>query len=173
MAKLLQESRPTSVTVIGWAWIIIGGAMLLAASLGLVVTASNPAPIPAEDSSSPVPFAGMWAYIVPLAFVQLGVGVIGLVAGIRLLALEAWARTVLEVLSGLLILVLVSMALGWIRYFLSLGGDEAGESFGIMFPIVGVFMVGFYGAPLGLMIYHLRSDKLREAVSSSAAADEP
>lgn len=160
MTKTFQEARPTPVSVIGWAWIIIGAAMISSAGMGLL--ASTSMPTPSEGETSPVPFAWIWDHFAALATVQIGVGALGIVAGKSLLGLRAWARTVAEALSWLLGAMLLMIA---IAIPMQISSTMGGEGPIVMFVIMSVFPAVLYGVPVGLMIHHLRSAKVREACS--------
>lgn len=164
MKKTFTEARPTAVTVIGWAWIILGAFMLLSAGMGLVMSLTVPPPDPALLDGE-APFAGIWRYFWLLATVQLGVAGLGVFAGLRLLALQSWARTALELLSWLAILALVGYAIFWVINSYAVVGAEADElGFARVFAFAGVGVTMIYAVPVGFMIYHLRSAKVRAAV---------
>ena len=184
MTKSFQEVRPTPVTVIGWAWIVIGSVMLMSACGGLVMTLVSPINSSAADLTD-VPFAVLWRNLQLLVCAQIVVAIVGVVSGKRFLALKASARTALELLSWLLLVSLVGFAMLWVTNALGMGntgaaaqpvgeavgnieqvepGGDSGFNINIIFAAMGVLMTLMYSVPVGLMIYHLRSAKVREAM---------
>jgi prepilin signal peptidase PulO-like enzyme (type II secretory pathway) len=109
---MYQEKRPTCITVIGWAWIIIGGMMFFSAIMALFssvminqMSQSNP------ESLKNIP--AIFRYIRFIAIGQIGIAILGLVSGINFLKFKMWARNVLEVLSWLLLLFIVGFMIYW------------------------------------------------------------
>ncbi len=165
---MYQEKRPTCVTVIGWAWIIIGGLMCFAAvmgSLGSVIIGQM-----SEDDPE-VPFI---VRIFPfIAVAQIGVGALGLVSGVNFLKLKSASRTVLEVLSWLLLLFVIGFGIFWMHGWLSMTFDHAPTGFGLMGAIMGVVITVIYVIPLAIMLKYLRGDKVRNAMIGSAEQSLP
>lgn len=163
VSKTFVEARPTPVTVIGWAWIILGGMMLLSASLALIMQIAAPPPELPDD----VPFAWFWRNFAVFAVGQVVLSVFGIVAGRRLLKLERWARGALEVASWILLASVLGFLLFWVLNAGALMGGEDGAEAGIeavFFIVPGVVSTLMYAGPVGVMIYHLRSDRVRSAM---------
>jgi hypothetical protein len=156
-----EEKRPTPVTVIGWAWIIIGSLMLLSATGSLMMQFVTPMPDPSALGDD-VPFAKIWRYFRVLLAGQVVFASAGVFAGIRFLRLEKWARTALEVASWVLLTGLVSFVIVWVSTVM---GMEAAQGFAFVYIAVGIMSTLMYGVPIGLMIHHLRSKRVREAVA--------
>ncbi len=157
---MYQEKRPTCVTVIGWAWIIIGGLMCLSAGMALFSTIMITTMMQ-EEQDAPLIF-----YIFPLlAIVQIGIGSLGVVAGIQFLKLKAWARSALEVLTWLFLLFVLGFMVFWLIIWVSITSAHGADSLGIMGAVMGVVMTGIYGIPLGIMLKYLRGSKVRNAVN--------
>jgi len=157
------EKRPTCVTVIGWAWIIIGGLMCFAAVMALL----NLAII--RQTSEDNPEATVIFRIFPfLAVVQIGVGVVGLFSGINFLKLKSSSRTVLEVLCWLLLLFVAGFGILGLYMWISM--TSGGVVFGSrhMGPIMGLLMTALYIVPLAIMLKYLRGNKVRNAMIGSA-----
>ena len=160
-----DSARPTVVTVIGWVWCALGAIMASAAVLVVVLGADQ------DLVGAPSP----WTWMPALACVQLLVGAAGIVAGARLLALVAWARRVLEILTGLLIAMVVCVnvivAIVWTRSMAEAGADVGVfRWFGV---IVALISTVFYGGLLVLMLVQLRSRAVREAVGVPARPCRP
>lgn len=144
------RGRPTSVTVIGWAAMILsaftilsgGGALLAARFVG------------ADDPGVPAGFAVFSI----AAILQIGLAILGGVSGYAFLKLRAWARTILEGMSWLLLLLVTAFAL---LLFVGDFGPGAPET-----VIIAVINTTMFGLPLCLALKHLRSDEVRAAVGS-------
>ena len=147
VSKTFEEPRPTPVTVIGWAWIILGSMMLLSASLALIMQIVAPPPEVPDD----VPFAALWRYFAVFAVGQVMLSVFGIVAGLRFLKLERWARGALEAASWILLASLLGFVIFWVLNVGALmgGEDGAGAGFGAVFIVVGVISTLFYATPVG------------------------
>lgn len=163
------EKRPTCVTVIGWAWIIIGGFMCLSAIMALFGS------IMIDEMAQHDPDMPFISWIFPLlAIVQIGVGVLGLVSGINFLKLKAWSRKVLEGLTWLFLVFAVGFMVFWVFDWVSMTSGDAPRGFGIMGAVMGVFITGIYGVPLGIMLKYLRGDKIKNAIAGTAEpSDSP
>ncbi|MDP3543404.1 MAG: hypothetical protein Q8T11_13125 [Elusimicrobiota bacterium] len=156
---MFQEKRPTCVTVIGWAWIIIGGLMCFSAIMGFIASVMMRMQPQGSDALPDI------VRIFPiLAVLQVAIGALGIFSGISLLKLRPWSRRTLETLTWLLILftagcgvtMLVPITMGHLNQF------------GIFSAILGLFTISVYGVPLGIMVKYLRSDAVKDALTRSA-----
>ena len=160
---MYQEKRPTCVTVIGWAWIILGGLMCLSATMALFSS------IMIGDMAQGDPDIPFIFKIVPmLAIVQIGVAVLGLTSGINLLKLKAWARNVLEGLTWLLLIFILGFMVFWVINWVSMSSGHGPRGFGVMGAVMGVVITGIYGVPLGIMLKYLRGPKVKNAINGTA-----
>jgi hypothetical protein len=152
------------VTVIGWAWIVVGTMMLLSATMGLIGHFAGSGPDPREIPED-VPFAIVWRYIYVWMTAQVLLASFGIFAGWRFLQLERWARGALELASWILLAALLAMAIAWIVYVPAMfaGEGDPGQGFAMFYIVVAVLSTVFYGSPVGVMIYFLRSDRVRKA----------
>jgi hypothetical protein len=159
------EKRPTVVSVIGWFWIIVGGLMALSGSLvslGYVISgASAHAP---DSQHMPALFIFIFRHFVFVAVIQVCFGALAALAGWQLLRLRAWARSALEGLSWIGLVCIVSWAVAFNMALGTMHRGEGFDSFSLFRILVGAFSVVFYGVPLGLIVYFLRSPKVRDAV---------
>jgi hypothetical protein len=162
---MYEEKRPTCVTVIGWAWSILGGLMCLSAIFALFGSLMMGEGVEGHGDVSFI-----FRIFPVLAIVQMGVGVLGLVAGINFLKLRAWSRPVLEVLTWLMLVFVVGFMVFWVFNWLSITSEGAPSGFSIMGGAMGVVITGIYGVPLGIMLRYLRGDKVRSAMQGSAEA---
>lgn len=161
--NMYQEKRPTCITVIGWAWIVIGGLMCLSATMALFSSVMI-GEIAQNEPDMPFIFK-----IFPLlAIVQIGVAVLGLASGINFLKLKAWARSVLEGLTWLLLIFIVGFMVFWVFSWVSMTSDHGPSSFSIMGAVMGVLIMGIYGVPLGIMLKYLRGHKVRNAINGTS-----
>jgi hypothetical protein len=156
---MYQEKRPTCVTVIGWAWIILGGLMCLSATMAFV--SSIMIGEMAKDSPG-VPF--IFKIFPLLTIVQIGVAVLGLFSGINFLKLKAWSRNVLEGLTWLLLSFTLGFMVFWIFNWISMTSGHGSSGFGVMGVVMGVVITGIYGVPLGIMLKYLRGPKIHNAI---------
>ena len=160
---MYQEKRPTCVTVIGWAWIIIGGLMILSAIMALFSSAMI-CEMAQNDPDMPFIFK-----IFPLIIVvQISVAALGLISGINFLKLKVWSRAVLEGLTWLLLIFIIGFMVFWVFNWVSMSSGHGPRSFGIMGAVMGVIISGIYGVPLGIMLKYLRGTKVRNAINGFA-----
>lgn len=159
---MYQEPRPTCVTVIGWVWIIIGGLMMFSAAMGLLASLAAPAP----QNSEPLPL--MFRIFPVLAIVQMCVAALGAISGFHFLKLKAWSRTVLEVLTWLLLAFSIGFAVFWVVEWLEMTSQHSNTNFGLMGALGGVIVTGIYAVPLGIMLKYLRGPKVKNAITAPA-----
>lgn len=153
------EKRPTCVSVIGWAWIVIGGMMCVGALLGIAaVTLMSDLPPPEPFLTKIFPF---------LAIAQVGLGATALIAGINFLKLKAWARPILEgftwfLLSYVVVLLVVMQVLS---ITMELAPNEPVGTKWLM-RVMSLVICGMYSVPLVIMLRYLRGEKVRSALRS-------
>lgn len=155
---MYREKRPTCVTVIGWAWIIIGGLMCFSAIMALI--SSIMMGMGAQDE----PDLPLIFRLFPLiAIVQIGFAALGLISGIHFLKLRSWARHALEMLTWLCLLFLLAFMVYWVYEWLSMpSGGSTG--FGILGAVMGVVITAIYTIPLGIMLKYLRGETVKNAI---------
>lgn len=162
---MYQEKRPTSVTVIGWAWIIIGGLMCLSAAMALFGSVMM-GQMPQHDIKDPLFFR-----MIPfLAIVQVGLAALGLVSGINFLKLKAWARSALEALTWLLLLCILGFMVFWIINWVSMTSGHGPRGFDVMGVVMGIVITAIYGVPLGIMVKYLRGARVKDAINGTAVS---
>lgn len=154
-----SEQRPTSVRVIGWLWILAGGILCTGGMMGvseLLGIAPGPAQLAEEENQFVKEFlsaTAAWA-----------AGVVGIISAIYFLRLRYWARTVLEVLAWLVLAFTGGFA---VLFFGSFGGFGPFEEIGTLetsFVVLSAVILVTYAAPFAIVLYHLRSDKLKNAL---------
>ncbi len=164
---MYQERRPTCITVIGWAWIIIGSLMCFSAAMALfssVMIDHMSHMSPEAQRNMPVVFR----YFTLLAVIQLGVAITGLFSGINFLKLKAWSRSILEILTWILLLSILGFVFYLEYRWLFMSSGHGPRGFDIIGAVMSVAFIGFYGVPLGIMIKYLRGDKVKNAIIGNA-----
>ena len=164
---MYQEKRPTCITVIGWAWIIIGGLMFLSAIMALfsavmIDRAAGADPEALRDMPT------IFKFIPLLASIQMAVAVTGLIAGINFLKLKKWSRNILEILTWVLVVFIAGFGIYWEYGWLSMTSGHGPRGFDIMGAVMGLIVLGFYGIPLVFMLKYLRGDKVKNALAGTA-----
>lgn len=155
---MFEEKRPTCVTVIGWAWIVLGGLMAMSSAMvGLTVLSWNDELLAPPDA----PF--LLRSFPLLVAAQALVGVSGLFAGVQFLKLRAGARTALELLTWLLLVYLAVFGAWWLFSWTSMAAGRA-DGFGLMGALMGVFITAVYGIPVVIMLRYLRGAKVASAM---------
>jgi hypothetical protein len=177
-----RPNRPTSVTVIAWVWIILGGLMVLAgimaALMSAVMSSSGMMGDAFEDIEQektqdlPATVRVMEVVFRHFAWFALGqvcIGALALWAGTRFLRLRAWARAMLELLSWLFLIYVVAFTAFWMVGWTSVGAGHAPAAFIVAGLVGAVINMAFFGVPLGIMIHVLRGRKVRDAVRAGGA----
>ena len=161
------EKRPTCVTVIGWAWIIIGGFMCLSAILGLfgsLMLGQMSKAEPAPDKA----MSALLRFFPFMAIVQIIVAVFSIIAAISFLRLKSWSRNALEALTWLLLLFVVGFMVFWEVSWMTSTSSNAPTGFSMIGAVMGVVISAIYVIPLGIMLKFLRGEKVRTAVKGIA-----
>jgi hypothetical protein len=156
---MFQEQRPTSVTVIGWAWIVMGTLMGISAVftlVGLVVWQD----MGLTSDAMPLIFRLMPA----LAVLEGVVAAVGVVGGVGFLRLQARARLVLEVLTWLTLVAVIGFMVVWLVGWFSMSSSPTPDSFTILGGVMGGMITFLYGAPLVAMLVALRGPKVAAAM---------
>jgi hypothetical protein len=161
---MFEEKRPTCVTVIGWAWIVIGVLMGLSAFMALFVSMMMMGPN-GIGASSDQNVPTLMRLFPLLGIVQMAISVLAILSGVHFLRLKAWSRSVLEILTWLLLLFIVGFTIFWIRDWLSMTSIHAPPGFSSMGVVMGIVVLGIYGVPLGIMLRFLRGDKVKLALT--------
>jgi hypothetical protein len=157
---MFQEIRPTCVTVIGWAWMVMGGLASLSAIVAFVAWSMDLLNDPEHSLITKI-----YPFLVGLQF---GIALLGFVAGINFLKLKAWSRNALEVLTWLLLILIMGFMIFWMYLWITLtSGDPGPRGFKIIGGVMGVLVSAFYGAPLGIMLKYLRGSKIKNAIKVS------
>ncbi|MGH7388907.1 MAG: hypothetical protein ACREM3_05545 [Candidatus Rokuibacteriota bacterium] len=118
--------RPTTVTVIGWAFIVSGALALMAAVMGLAAWRAVPEPRSALFLQPPpdAPLPLVWASTLldvfeGLAIAQGAAAAVAMIAGAQFLRLRRWTRPVLETLAWFALVFIVGFGLVWVSTWIS------------------------------------------------------
>jgi len=155
------EKRPTSVTVISWAWIIIGALMFFSGAMAIF--ANNLASSNLSDIDKPL----MMKLFPVMALIQMCIAAIGFYSGIRFLKLVQWARLYLEILTWIVALFLIGFMIFFFTQLSSFGVEEAPGQIDIVMYVMSSVIFLVYGFPLFFMLRALRSEKVRKAVAGN------
>ncbi len=175
---MTSVTRPRGVRLIAWAWILTGAVNGVSALVALFTAGLF------QGLSAQVPPASRTAATLPLflvhhaawfAALQIALAVLAVLAGIDFLRLRAWARSVLETLSWLSLVYLVSGAVYWWRFWDAFTASDSFAGMAVdLAPyrtpglILVVVLVVALAVPVGLMIRTLRARAVREAVAGAA-----
>ena len=160
---MYQEPRPSCVTVIGWAWAILGALMCLAAVMALLGSVLIHDLVPAGTDAPRI------LTVVPvLAIIQLVVGALGLGAAIQLLKFKAWARAALEALTWLALIFVIGFMAFWLVAWVTKtpANPDGPAGFAVGGAVMGTLMGGLYCVPLVIMVRYLRSPKVRSVLAA-------
>jgi hypothetical protein len=138
------------LSVIGKIWIVIG----FVATIGVV---------------NAFPYPWPW-YDILLVAAQVGFGVLGLVGGVGLIKRKGWARTLLEFLTWVFMLSLVSAVFIW--FIVGIRLVQAGAMSiieALLFAPVGLATLAVFGYGTLRMLQSLRSDEVRQAIAREKA----
>lgn len=149
---MFLEKRPTSVTVIGWVWAVLGAASCVNAVVLVLMMLNNSELRNVMGNLSFIPY------------VQFAVGCLAVVAGIGFLRLKAWSRPVLETLTWLLLLWLVGFTLYMFITIIFVEKQSSGSN-KLFLPFMGLFCAVIYGVPLGAMLKALRGPRVKAAIA--------
>lgn len=118
------------------------------------------------DVSEKIP--AMFKYFSFIGVGQMGVALLGFIAGINFLKLKIWARNVLEALTWLLLIFILGFMIYWVFNWISITSEHGPHGFDIMGAVMGVLITGIYGVPLGIMLKYLKGGKVKNAIIEAA-----
>ena len=174
--------RPTGITVTAWLWIAAGLLMLFSGAMGAIVYSTmgqTERPVVLNPDLAPE-FAFMnfvFQYFGYLLALQAAAAVIAIWAGIGLLRLKSWARTVIEALSWLALAYIVGFGGYWLYLWNGTGihvpsgtAPTGAGLFDAMGTVMSVIVTAIFAVPLLIMIGYLRGREVRESISRAATA---
>jgi hypothetical protein len=164
---MFQEKRPTCVTVIGWAWVILGGLMFFSSIMALF-SFQMMSQMSQSDKEFLQNMPTVFKYFPLIAISQIGIAVLGFISGLKFLKLVSWSRSVLEVLTWLLLLFIVGFGILMEFNWISVTSDHGPRGFDFMGAGMVFVIIGSYSVPLGIMIKYSRGEKVRNAIAMIA-----
>lgn len=173
----VKSTRPKSITVISWFWIIIGIIMTFSALMGLIAFYSVKQ-VPQDgfstllDSSQFSLFQFVLDHFIPATLLQLCISVFSIIAGINFLRLRAWARTLVVILSWVCLSFVVCFGSFWIFEWIMKLQEAAPHKLGVIGLIMNVLFIALYSIPLIVIVRSVRSNKVRMAVSNRGKGPE-
>jgi hypothetical protein len=173
-----RSRRPTTVTVIGWVFIVSGTLALTSAVMGLAAWRAVSPPRSAILFQPPpdAPLPILWVSTLLDAFEGLAIAqgvasAVAIFAGAQFLRLRHWTRPVLEALAWFALVFIVGFGLVWVSTWVSVTARMA-DTGGVpqrLFTIMGVMMgIGtavVWGLPLAILIMLLRGPAVRQALA--------
>jgi hypothetical protein len=161
-----SPKRPKVVTVIGWFWTVAGSWMLLKGMLegASLLLAEAPYEGWFREYAERFPIhAVLYRYCGVVILIEMVTAVVAIVAARQFLRMRRWARTTLEIVSWLSLLWISGF---WLLTVVALSAAEAWQPASIAMMAMPVLLhVVLTGAVLSVVIYFLRTQRVRNAVS--------
>jgi uncharacterized protein YneF (UPF0154 family) len=175
----IQKKRPTSITVIGWIFIVT--AILMIFSGGIAFIAFNYMKQIAEEmppiaEELPNQFRIMRIFFQNfgiLALLQIAFAIFVLMASIHFLHLRKWARSALEIVAWLGLVYVVGFGIFWVVSWIgitsgipvSVGHSGPPPMFTVVGAVMGCVVTVVWAVPLIIIIIFLRGKIIKDAVS--------
>ena len=144
------EDRPTSVFVMGWLWMVLGGFLSVFSGLILFLSLFLTDQVVRQEDSA------YFNVFCVLALVQCCIGLLALVSGSFFLKGKTWSLIVLEILTWLFIVYVLGVT-GFMFFALKADLVPSPPAIKIMI-LVGSAM---FLIPLGIMLTYLRRSSVR------------
>lgn len=166
------KGRPRGVGLVAWSWIVLGAltallALLYSAAIDGMKELSASGAVPGMPDLKDMQLDAGSGLVIALHYVF---AIAAIAAGIQFLKLRAWARTMLEILSWVSLVLVAVLGVVWMVMWnsitLKMLGPEAPT--GTLFAIglaVDVVLVLLSAVPLWMMIRFLRSAAVRGATA--------
>lgn len=175
----MANKRPSSVTMIGWLFIIVATCMLISGGMSFMVFISMK--LIGVDISQQMPKEmqgpfGFMEIIVKhfslMLFLEIMFSLFVMISAIQFLRLKAWGRTALEAISWLGLVYLVSLGIifvfSWIRVVSSVVVVKTAFGppliFAMFLLIASIANIAIWGVLLIFIIKLLRGKTIKEAV---------
>ena len=172
-----DDTLPKGTRLAAWSWIVLGVLTVIVALLGsLLIDAAQEMMAAGEMPGMPaMRNAGMDAgsgIVLALHYVY---AIAAIAGGVKLLRRRAWARTTLEVLTWVSLVLVAVLAVTWIVMWNSITMKMLGQNANtaIVWAIglgVDAVLAAICAVPLWKMLRFLRSAPVRAAMRSDASA---
>ncbi len=176
-----DSERPTSVSVIGWIWLVFAAYLLVRSLFDLVawrvlaplrptLLAAFPAVAPGLERLSV-----LFEYISVFHAAKALFAAFTVVAAWRLLTLREWARVAMQVVSSVELVYVLCFAAFWIWLWPRVAAAKAhdpefaGHSYGTLGLVGGLAVCALLAAALVAQIALLRTKRVREAFRREGA----
>lgn len=169
--------RPTSVTVIGWIFIVTAILIIFSGVMGFMafsfIEQMKQEGMPQIPEGMPMPFKAMsviFKYFGILALLQIVFAVFVLIAGVQFLRLKAWARTALEIVSWLSLFYIIGFGIFWVASWISMtpGLSSVKGAPPAMFKIIGagmgIMVMAVFAILISVIIKFLRGAEIKKTV---------
>jgi hypothetical protein len=160
---MFTDKRPTCVTVIGWAWIVIGSLMCISSIMGLLASSLQIPEMHGTEQKDQF-LVSMFSWFPILAIVQIGVAILGIISGFNFLKLKSWSRLFLEILTWFLLIFILGFGIFWVIAWVIVTKLDSSSTFTIMGTLMGTIITIIYVIPLGFMLKYLRGKKTRSVM---------
>lgn len=175
----IQKKRPTSITVIGWIFLVSSILMIFSGGLCFIAfsfmkqIAEEMPPISDELPNQFQILRIIFQNFGIIALLQVALAIFVLMASIHFLQLRKWARTALEIITWLGLVYVVGFGIFWVVSWIAItsnipvteGASGPPPMFDIIGAIMGSIVAAVWAVPLIVVIYFLRGRTIREAVS--------
>ena len=173
----MTVKRPGGVAAVAWVWIVSGVLIILSGLMGIGALAQISELTPPHQRPALPPLlaamSGLSHYLILVTLVQMAVAAVAVVAGVYYLRLRAWARSILELLTWMSLVLTLSLGFLWMPMWMGMSNELLPSGTGVdprtlkaagVITGAAVMIVG--AVPLILMIKSLRSRAAREAVGA-------
>lgn len=171
-----RPTRPTAVSVIGWSWIVLGLLMVVSGGLGLamvwLMAALGISPQVLQTTGPGALGVSDWVarHLVSLSVWQGVIGAVVLYIAIVFMRMQAWARTVLEVLTWAALAYTLGSGVYFAYIWLWGGAQSAPLARQIGIPnlraigiVADVVVTVIFAVPTYVMARYLRAPVVRDA----------
>ncbi|MBI5818750.1 MAG: hypothetical protein HZA88_07165 [Verrucomicrobia bacterium] len=161
------ENRPKAVTVIGWFCIAVGLWGMICDGWNISRWILEPATAVSSKSMAWLDALNSKLFVWVM-FIDAICSLVECIAGAYLLKLRAWARITIEVVAWIDILFFVVAPMFEYIYIVCFTGVFGDRSAAAIMPVMlfAAVSCGWMGTVNGLIIYFLRSKKVRDAFAS-------
>ncbi len=168
--------RPKSVTVISWAWIILGVFMILVGIIESSSFAAIPDISPDQPEAYSIPsdlniFFPFQNHSYIQSFGLFIFATMAIISGVQFLKLRSWAKITIEILAWISLSCIVIFGSSWLFFSITSSDKFALMQIGskiVNLKIFGVLLGSvinlFFGIPLVIMLVKLRSSTIKNLV---------